>query len=120
MNTTLNDYARYLQHCEQHCPEVVPLLPGIDPFHGAAGYSAVPRLLRIIEAAIPEERANPNAITPEQVRRMATTSGVPVWEVKQFLSEFMVFREKMRRMSEMTWWQRLKMRLGWGSVGGHP
>ena len=117
MSFTLDEYARCLQDCERQCPEIVPLLPGIDPFHGAGGYSAVPRLLRIVEAATPEQRANPSTITPEQVRRMATKSGVPVWEVKQFLSEFMVFREKARQMSAMTWWQRVRMLFGWGLAG---
>jgi signal recognition particle GTPase len=111
---TLDDYARILRWCERRFPQLLPHMPGIDPFHGHAGYSAVPQVLGIIEAMTSVERAAPDSLVPARRAEVAASAGVAAWEVGQLLAEFAEWREGARRVAAMSWWQRVRLVLGWG------
>jgi hypothetical protein len=112
---TLAELDRWLQACQWH-PELFEDLPGIDPFHGIKGYSAIPRARRIVAALLKVER------TPleGQARLMAAVddAGVAVWEVEQFLTEFAEMQNSSEKVAALGWWQKIKLVFGWERLPG--
>jgi hypothetical protein len=112
---TLADCDRLLQACERD-PALLGDLPGIDPFHGISGYSAVPRARRIVAALRKVEQTQPAPQGRARLEAAAEDAGVAVWEVEQFLTEFEEMRKGIQKVAELGWWQQIKLLLGWTSL----
>jgi hypothetical protein len=109
---TLDDYDRILKQHKRWWPSDVWNWPGIDPFHGYAGYSAVPRVRRIIAALSPQERTEPRKLGHSRLVEVAAAAGVAEWEVNQMIVEFQELRAVIRQVAALNWWERLKLILG--------
>jgi signal recognition particle GTPase len=109
---TLDDYARLLGNYERRLPALLPGLPGIDPFHGYAGYSAVPRVRRMISAMTPAERADPGLLDLARWEAVAAEARAEAWEVELLVIEFSQWQTGMRRVAALSWWQRVKLIIG--------
>jgi signal recognition particle GTPase len=109
----LDDYARLLKFEERRRPSMLRDMPGIDPFHGYGGDSAVPRCRRMIAAMTAAERAQPAPLQPHRRGEIAKSADVAEWEVDLLMSEFLVFRDLVHRCARLTWWQKMRLLLGW-------
>jgi signal recognition particle subunit SRP54 len=66
----------------------------------------------IIDAMTTEERKAPVLIDESRQRRIATGSGTSAHEVRQLLRTFEQAQRMLRRVEQMTWWERAKLSLG--------
>lgn len=117
---TLDDYARSLGEIERRWPSMLPGMPGIDDFHGYAGYSAVPRVRRMVAAMTPVERAAPALLGSARLAEIAAAAGVAAWEVERLVEGFGAWRAGMRRVESLSVWQLIRLVLGWGGVPADP
>lgn len=81
---------------------------------GGGPEAALTRSRAIIDAMTAAERAAPNRIDEPAKQRIAAAVGGEPRDVEQLLELFGTVRAEMRRLAEMTFWQRLKLVLGIG------
>ena len=114
---TLDDFRRQLDQIEKmRMQETVRRIPGMDEVipEGEDPKVALKRTRAIIDAMTPEDRRDPSLIDAEAGCRIAADSGTQPEEVARLLVQFEQVRELMKRMAEMSLWQRLKMVTGFG------
>jgi signal recognition particle subunit SRP54 len=78
---------------------------------------AVKRIQGMIDSMTKEERRHPDIIDLNRRRRIAAGSGTDAADVKQFLAQFDTIRDMMRKMAQMSIWERVKMVTGLGQAG---
>ncbi len=119
---TLNDFRKTLDY---QISRGVYLNDSLLVPEGEDVDAALSRIRRMLDAMTEEERSNPDLITDSSVVRIAERSGTRPQDVRMFLAQFDQVRVLVRRMAGLTFWQRLKMVLGfggppWASERQHP
>jgi signal recognition particle subunit SRP54 len=66
------------------------------------------RIQGMIDAMTKEERRNPDIIDLPRRRRIAGGSGIEPHDIKQFLQHFETVRVMMRKVMNMSWWERIR------------
>jgi signal recognition particle subunit SRP54 len=62
----------------------------------------------MIDSMTKEERRNPDIIDQRRRQRIATGSGTEPHEIKKFIDQFNQVRSLMRKMAQMSMWERIK------------
>ena len=75
--------------------------------------ASFPRLLGILDAMTPIERADPTLLNTPRVRRVAAGSGVSPKEVRRLVAGFEYVRREMECMTHEGPWRRIWYLLGW-------
>src|SRR5262245_12436294 len=112
---TLDDFRMQLDNIEKiGMKDMIRRMPGMGETiqEGEDPDVALVRVRRMIEAMMPEERANPNIIDETRRTRIASEAGVQPHEVSDFLKQFEKVRLLMKDMMKMSVWERIKMVLG--------
>jgi len=126
---TLDDFRKQLAQIRQLAKmkqlsmrELLGQMPGTDEMipEGVDPEAALNRIEDMIHAMTPEERLNPEIMNESRRSRIARDSGVEVHALEQFLDQFAQVRMVMRHIANMTFWQRLKLFLGFGRRGMLP
>jgi signal recognition particle subunit SRP54 len=114
---TLDDFRKQLEQiAEMGDPGLIRRIPGMSEMvlQGETPTAAMRRVARMIDAMTPEERCNPGRIDEAARVRIATASGADQIDVEQCLAQFAQVRDLMRQLARMSFWQRLKLVLGFG------
>ena len=85
-----------------------------DLFGDEDRHAVAERVGRIIAALSPEQRRAPENIDRPKIAAVAAASGASEEQVAHFLLQFLRTRDALRQMARMTFWQRLKLVMGWG------
>jgi signal recognition particle subunit SRP54 len=73
----------------------------------------------MIDAMTDEERSNPDLIDSSRRTRIATNSGTDPQKVEKFLAQFHEVRALMCQLGSMSFWQRVKLVLGFAKSPGN-
>jgi signal recognition particle subunit SRP54 len=118
---TLDDFRKQFTQLQKMGPmkDLIGSMPGMSEMipDGEDPEAAMKRLQGMIDSMTKEERRNPDIIDIGRRRRIAAGSGTEPHEIKQFLSQFEVVRDLMRKMAQMSIWDRIKMVTGMGKMG---
>jgi signal recognition particle subunit SRP54 len=118
---TLDDFRRQLDQIEKSgLKDQIGSVPGLSAMVPDEGDRdlAFGRIRQMLDAMTDEERNNPNLITSSSLSRIAASSGTRRQDVEEFLAQFHQVRVFIRRMADMSIWQRLKMVFGFGKFPG--
>ena len=117
----LNDFRKQFEQLKKMGPmkDVMAQMPGMSDMipDDEDPETAVGRIQGMIDSMTKQERANPDLIDLNRRRRIAAGSGTEAHEVKQFLAQFEQIRTLMRKMMNMSIWERIKMVSGLGQAG---
>ncbi len=69
-------------------------------------------LERLLDAMTVEERRNPGRIDSSEMQRLAATTGTPAEEVARAIEHFKRVPNTMRRLAELSMWERIKVVCG--------
>jgi signal recognition particle subunit SRP54 len=119
-NFTLNDFRMHFENLQRMgMKDMISQMPGMSDMipEGEDPEVALKRVQGMIDAMTKKERVNPEIIDISRRRRIAAGSGNEPHEVKKFLDQFDQVRAMMKKMSEMSLWQRIKMVTGLGQAG---
>lgn len=98
----LDDFRKQISQLQKMGPmkDLIGSMPGISNMvpEGEDPDEAFRRIQGMIDSMSEEERRDPDIIDSGRVRRIAADSGTEPHEIKQFLSQFEVVRNLMRRM----------------------
>jgi signal recognition particle subunit SRP54 len=94
----------------------MPGMSGMIP-EGEDPEAAFTRIQGMIHSMTKAERFNPDIIDLNRRRRIAAGSGTQPHEIKQFLVQFDQVRGLMKKMANMSIWERIKMVTGMGQMG---
>ena len=99
--------------------DIIGKMPGMSEMipAGEDPEVALKRVQGMIDSMTKKERADPDIIDLPRRKRIASGAGVEAPEVKQFLHQFDQVRVLMKKMSEMSFLQRMKMVTGMGKSG---
>ena len=118
---TLDDFRRELDRVEKTGTKV-PLgrLPDLWALGEAGEDRAVvfARVRRVVDAMTANERRNPDGIDESGMAGIAARSGTQPVDVAKVLAQFYQVRAFMRRMASLSFWQRIKLVLGFGKFPG--
>ena len=112
---TLDDFRKHFDNMQKAgLKDTVRRMPGMADMipEGEDPDFALRRVTGMIDAMTAEERADPDRIDEAARERIAAAAGVRPGDVGQFLKQFEMVRELMRRMASMSVWQRIRMVLG--------
>jgi signal recognition particle subunit SRP54 len=121
-NFTLDDFRKQFSQLKKMGPlkDILASMPGgfadMIP-EGEDPEVGFKRIQGMIDAMTKQERSNPDLIDLQRRRRIAGGSGVEPHEVKQFLNHFDQVRDIMKKMANMSVWERIKMMSGLGDMG---
>src|SRR5262245_60501331 len=120
-NFTLDDFRKQFAQLAKMGPvkDILGSIPGMSEMipEGEDPEVAFKRLQGMIDAMTKEERRNPDMIDLTRRRRIASGSGTTPSDVKQFLGHFDQIRRTMKKMANMSIWERIKMVTGLGQAG---
>jgi signal recognition particle subunit SRP54 len=74
------------------------------------------RIKRIMDAMSSKEKSAPRKIDAIRRQHLAEISGVQPEEVEQLIERFQQARNLMQQISGLSFWQRLKLMLGWSKL----
>lgn len=116
--------ADFLSQCVQirkmSAKDRARLMPGMPGFIAEEDPEVVlDRMRRMIDAMSDQERNFPEIVNSSSRSRIAAASGTQPHEVEQFLTQFLQVRALMRKMARMSFWQRLKLVMGFGKLPGN-
>jgi len=118
---TLEDFRKQFQQLKKMGPmkDLLSSMPGMDQIipEGEDPEVAFKRLQGMIDSMTKDERRNPDMIDLTRRRRIASGSGCEASDVKQFLGHFDQIRGLMKKMANMSIWERIKMVTGMGQSG---
>jgi signal recognition particle subunit SRP54 len=118
---TLDDFKKQFAQLQKMGPmkDLLGSMPGMSEMipEGEEPESALKRIQGMIDSMTKEERRNPDVIDINRRRRIAAGSGTEPHEIKQFLAQFETVRDLMRKMAQMSIWERIKMVTGMGKMG---
>jgi signal recognition particle subunit SRP54 len=118
---TLDDFREQFAKLKKMGPlkDVLGAMPGMGELipDGEDPEEGVKRIQGMIDSMTKEERRNPDLIDMSRRRRIAAGSGTEPHEIKQFLGHFDQIRDLMRKMAQMSIWERIKMVTGLGKAG---
>jgi signal recognition particle subunit SRP54 len=118
---TLDDFRKQFQQLAQmgSMRDLLGSMPGMGDIipEGEEPEEALKRIQGMIDSMTKAERRNPDLIDINRRRRIAAGSGTEPHEVKQFLVQFEQVRDLMRKMAQMSIWERIKMVSGLGKAG---
>jgi signal recognition particle subunit SRP54 len=118
---TLDDFRKQFAQLQKMGPmkDLLGSMPGMSEMipEGEDPEQALKRIQGIIDSMTKQERRNPDVIDIGRRRRIAAGSGTEPHEIKQFLTQFEVVRDLMRKMATMSIWERIKMVTGMGKMG---
>src|SRR5579884_2491186 len=118
---TLDDFRKQFEQLKKMGPlkDVLGSMPGMGEMipEGEDPEEGIKRLQGMIDSMTKEERRNPDIIDMSRRRRIAAGSGTEPHEIKQFLTQFETVRDLMRKMAQMSIWERIKMVTGLGKAG---
>lgn len=84
---------------------ILGMLPGMgiskDQLEGAIDEKKMARIEAIVLSMTPEERANPDLLTPQRKYRIAKGSGNDIAEVNRFIKQFREMQKMMKQMGGM-------------------
>lgn len=109
---TLDHFRKQFDQLEKMGDDMLAHMPGLFHYDGRDPKESLLRIRRMIDAMTEEERRDPDGIDLSQRQRVAAASNTDLEEVELFLEDFKQVRKIMRKMSEMSVWQRIKMVLG--------
>lgn len=101
----LNDYLDQMQQMKKMGPleNVLKLLPGMGSamkdIDMSTGEKQMKRSEAMVQSMTPEERSDPSLINGSRKRRIAQGSGASVQEINEFLKQFDMMRQMIRRMT---------------------
>jgi signal recognition particle subunit SRP54 len=116
----LDDFrAQFQQIQKMGMKDMISRMPGMAELvpEGEDPEVALKRVQGMIDSMTKKERANPDMIDIPRRRRIADGSGVQPHEVNQFLKQFDMVRDMMKKMMQMSLWQRIKMMSGLSKMG---
>jgi signal recognition particle subunit SRP54 len=116
----LDDFrAQFQQIQKMGMKDMISRMPGMAELvpEGEDPEVALKRVQGMIDSMTKKERANPDMIDIPRRRRIADGSGVQPHEVNQFLKQFDMVRDMMKKMMTMSIWQRIKMMSGLSKMG---
>src|SRR5262245_19065060 len=116
---TLDDFRKQFEHVVKR--------GGRDPLNRMPGMSgmvsddeepkvALRRIEKMLDAMTREERRDPDRIDEAARVRIAASAGTQPEDVTRFLAQFAQARDLMRQLARMTFWQRLKLVLGFSKL----
>jgi signal recognition particle subunit SRP54 len=114
---TLDDFRKqFEQMAKLNDRDTIGRVPGMAGMvrEGEDPKVAMRRVAKMIDAMTPEERREPDRIDEAARVRIAGASDTEPHEVEQFLAQFAQVRDLMRQLARMSFWQRLKLVLGFG------
>jgi len=118
---TLDDFRKQFAQLQKMGPmkDLLGSMPGMSEMipEGEDPEEALGRIQGMIDSMTKQERRNPDIIDISRRRRIAAGSGIEPHEIKQFLTQFEVVRDLMRKMATMSIWERIKMVTGMGKMG---
>ncbi len=118
---TLDDFRKQFEQLKKMGPmkEILGSMPGMSEMipDGEEPEVAFKRIQGMIDAMTKDERRNPDIIDINRRRRIAACSGTEPHEIKQFLAQFDQVRTLMRKMAQMSIWERIKMVTGMSKMG---
>jgi signal recognition particle subunit SRP54 len=118
---TLDDFRKQFEQLKKMGPlkDVLGAMPGMGEMipEGEDPEEGIKRIQGMIDSMTKEERRNPDLIDMSRRRRIAAGSGTEPHEIKQFLGQFEQVRDLMRKMAQMSIWERIKMVTGLGKAG---
>src|SRR5262249_11661154 len=117
----LNDFRKQFEQLKKMGPmrEVMSQMPGMSEMipEDEDPEKAFARIQGMIDSMTKKERANPDLIDLNRRRRIAEGAGTEQHEVKQFINQFEQIRALMRKMMNMSIWERIKTVTGLGKAG---
>jgi signal recognition particle subunit SRP54 len=118
---TLDDFRKQFETLQQmgSMRELMASMPGMSEMipEGEDPEEAITRIRGMIDSMTREERRNPDVIDISRRRRIAAGSGTEPHEIKQFLIQFDQVRGLMRKLAQMSVWERIKMVTGLSKAG---
>ncbi len=118
---TLDDFRKQFEQMKKMGPikDLLGSMPGMSEMipEDEDPEKSFARIQGMIDSMTKEERRNPDVIDINRRRRIAAGSGTEPPEIKQFLAQFTQMREVMRKMAQMSIWERVKMVTGMGQKG---
>ncbi|MHB1421992.1 MAG: signal recognition particle protein [Gemmataceae bacterium] len=118
---TLDDFRKQFEQLKKMGPlkDLIGSMPGMSEMipEGEDPEGAFQRIQGMIDSMTKEERRNPDVIDINRRRRIAAGSGTEPHEIKQFLSQFETVRTLMRKMAQMSIWERIKVVTGMSKGG---
>jgi signal recognition particle subunit SRP54 len=117
---TIDDFrAQFEQIQKLGMKDMIARMPGFAEMvpEGEDPELALKRVQGMIDSMTKKEKANPDIIDIPRRRRIAAGSGTQPHEVNQFLKQFEIARDMMKKMMSMSLWQRMKMMSGLGKAG---
>jgi signal recognition particle subunit SRP54 len=118
---TLDDFRKQFEQLKKMGPmkDLLGSMPGMSEMipEGEEPEVAFKRIQGMIDSMTKEERHNPDIIDINRRRRIAAGSGTEPHEIKQFLAQFETVRTLMRKMAQMSIWERIKMVTGMSKMG---
>jgi signal recognition particle subunit SRP54 len=118
---TLDDFRKQFEQMKKMGPmkDILGSMPGMSEMipEGEEPEDAFKRIQGIIDSMTKDERRNPDVIDINRRRRIAAGSGTEPHEIKQFLVQFVQVRDIMRKMANMSIWERIKMVTGMSKQG---
>lgn len=113
---TLDDFRKQLEQLEKIGPmkELLGSMPVMSEMihDGEEPETALRRIQGIIDAMTEDERRDPDGIDLSHRQRIAAGSGTDPEEVERFLGQFRQVQKIMRKLREMSVWQRIKFVTG--------
>jgi signal recognition particle subunit SRP54 len=90
--------------------DMISRMPGMSDMipEGEDPEVVLKRVQGMIDSMTKEERRNPDIIDQRRRQRIATGSGTEPHEIKKFIDQFNQVRSLMRKMAQMSMWERIK------------
>ncbi|MCX7666897.1 MAG: signal recognition particle protein [Gemmataceae bacterium] len=117
---TLEDFRGYFVNLKKMgIKEMIGSLPGMSEMmtEDQNPEEALSRMQGMIDSMPKKEHRDPDIIDQSRRKRIAAGSGVQPQEVTQFLKQFSQMREIMRKMLNMSMWQRIRMMTSLSKMG---
>ncbi|MBY0229768.1 MAG: signal recognition particle protein [Gemmataceae bacterium] len=118
---TLDDFLKQFATLKSmgNMKDIMASMPGMSDMipEGEDPEAAFTRIQGMIHSMTKAERFNPDIIDLPRRRRIAAGSGTQPHEIKQFLGQFDQVRALMKKMANMSIWERIKMITGLGQAG---
>ena len=118
---TLDDFLKQFEQLKKMGPikDVLGSMPGMSEMipEGEDPEASFTRIQGMVHSMTKAERFNPDIIDLNRRRRIAAGSGTQPHEIKQFLGQFDQVRAMMKKMANMSVWERIKMVTGMGQAG---
>lgn len=117
---TLQDFRnQFAQIQKLGMKDMISRMPGMSEMipEGEDPEEMLVRIQGMIDSMNKKERANPDIIDQSRRRRIAAGSGVEPHEVKKFLDQFNQVRSLMRKMAQMSIWERVKAMTSMSKMG---